>query len=191
MPIESNLECLPSYQDFADRIAILSLPISSSELHGVMCGYLCAGSSSKAETYLQALTLKAKKDELTRTAALAIFDTYVITQQQINNFDFTFQLLLPAENAPLIDRAQAFSQWCEGFTQGITLSGVNYELLEEDESREALQHIVEFAQLDYDSLSINEDDEKALMEISEYTRMAVLRLSADLHTLHTNDSAKH
>ncbi|MGQ3889086.1 UPF0149 family protein [Legionella sp. CNM-1927-20] len=192
MSAETNLARLPTYQEFVNKVAILSLPISSSELHGIICGYLCAGATQKAESYLQALILQNKKDEFTRAAAMAIFDTYTITQQQITNLDFTFQLLLPDEESPLIDRAQAFSQWCEGFTQGITLSGVNYELLDEEDSREALQYIVEFAQLDYDSVDVSEEDEKALVEISEYTRMAVLRLSEDLHNLHfTDESAKH
>ncbi|WP_131781989.1 UPF0149 family protein [Legionella gresilensis] len=192
MSAETNLARLPIYQDFVNKIAILSLPISSSELHGIICGYLCAGAAEKAESYLQALTLQTKKDEFTRAAAMAIFDTYTATQQQIMNLDFTFQLLLPEEESPLIERAQAFSQWCEGFTQGITLSGINYELLDEEDSREALQHIVQFAQLDYDNVDVSEEDEKALVDISEYTRMAVLRLSEDFHNLHSTDErAKH
>ncbi|STX49982.1 Putative conserved exported protein precursor [Legionella busanensis] len=192
MSAETNLARLPTYQEFVNKIAILSLPISSSELHGIICGYLCAGAAEKAESYLQALTLQNKKDEFTRAAAMAIFDAYTVTQQQIINIDFTFQLLLPDEESPLIYRAQAFSQWCEGFTQGITLSGINYELLDEEDSREALQHIVEFAQLDYNNVDVSEEDEKALVDISEYTRMAVLRLSEDFHNLHsTNERAKH
>ncbi|WP_419419751.1 UPF0149 family protein [Legionella sp. D16C41] len=192
MSAENNLVRLPNYQEFVNKVAALSLPISSSELHGIICGYLCAGAAEKAESYLQTLILQSNKDESTRTAAMIIFDAYTTTQLQINERDFGFQLLLPDEETSLVDRAQAFSQWCEGFTQGITLAGINYEFLAEEESREALQHIVEFAELDYDNLDVSEEDEKALMEISEYTRMAVLRLSEDFHTLHTTDErAKH
>jgi uncharacterized protein YgfB (UPF0149 family) len=167
---------LPNYQEFMDSIAILALPISASELHGVMCGYLCAGAISDGEAYLRAL-MTNKKDVLMR---VALFGVYAVSQQQMLNFDFEFQLLLPDDEEPLVDRARAFSEWCEGFTQGLTLAGVGYEQLQEDEAQEALQHLIEFAQLDYHSLSIDEDDERALMEVVEYARMAALSIHGDL-----------
>lgn len=170
---------LPAYQTFLDAIATLDLPISASELHGIMCGYLCAGAATEGESYLRALALN-RKDESSRAAIRAIFEVYNISQHQIVNFDFEFQLMLPAEHELLTDRAQAFSEWCEGFTQGMTISGVSYEQFQEEESQEALQHLLEFAQLEYETLQVDEEDERALMEVSEYARMAVLRLYGDL-----------
>jgi uncharacterized protein len=180
MSYEDNLSHLPSCQAFTENIAILNLPISCSELHGQMCGYLCAGAFHHGEIYLRALMAKKEKNVTIRVAAKALFDLYEISKQQITTMDFEFQLLLPEDLAPLIERAQAFSEWCEGFTQGITLAGIDYEELEEEDSQEALQHLFEFAQLDYEGLSIDEEDEKALMEVNEYARMAVLRLSGDI-----------
>lgn len=179
MSVEHHLSQLPAYQTFIDTISVLDLPISGSELHGLMCGYLCAGAASEGETYLRALTTH-KKGELFRAAVLTLFEVYNLTQQQLINFDFEFQLLLPDDNQPLIDRAQAFSEWCEGFTQGMTVSGVGYAQLHEEESQEALRHLLEFAQLEYETLQVDEEDEKALFEVSEYTRMTVLRLYGDL-----------
>ncbi|ASQ47442.1 UPF0149 family protein [Legionella clemsonensis] len=179
---------LPAYQMFIDTISVLALPISGSELHGVMCGYLCAGAITEGEAYLRALTVKAKKDEATRAAAMAMFDVFLISQQQLTNFDFEFQLLLPDDEESLMTRAQAFGEWCEGFTQGIAMAGVNYEQLQEKEAQEALHHILEFAQLDYESLQVDEEDEKALVEVSEYTRMAVLKIYGDLLEDNPRDS---
>lgn len=184
MSAENNPIHLPTYQSFVDTISVLGLPISSSELHGVMCGYLCAGAIAEGEAYLRALMVNYKRNESTRAAALAMFDVYSVSQQQLANFDFEFQLMLPDQHESLVDRAQAFSEWCEGFTQGMTMAGISYEQLQEDESQEALQHLLEFAQLDYESLQIDEEDEKALMEVSEYARMAVLRLYGDLLANH-------
>ncbi|WED42877.1 YecA family protein [Legionella cardiaca] len=180
MSTENSALHLPAYQTFVDTISVLALPISGSELHGIMCGYLAAGANNEGEAYLRALMVKNKKDDAVRAAALAIFDVFLISQQQLVNFDFEFQLLLPDEQESLIARAQAFGEWCEGFTQGITMAGISYEQLQEDESQEALQHILEFAQLDYESLEVDEEDEKALVEVSEYARMAVLRIYGDL-----------
>ncbi|MDP1604926.1 MAG: UPF0149 family protein [Legionella sp.] len=180
MSYEDNPSHLPSCDSFAENIAILNLPISCSELHGVMCGYLCAGAFHEGEIYLRALMVKFEKNATTRVAAKALFDVYEISKHQISTMDFGFQLLLPEDQAPLMERAEAFSEWCEGFTQGITLAGIDYEELEEEDSQEALEHLFEFAQLDYEGLDIEEEDEKALMEVNEYARMAVLRLSGDI-----------
>lgn len=179
MPAENNPVHMPAYQTFIDTISILSLPISGSELHGMMCGYLCAGATSEGEAYLRALTPN-KRNESIRAAALTLFEVYSISQHQLANFDFGFQLLLPDVHESLISRAQAFSEWCEGFIQSITMAGI--EQLHDEELQEALQHLLEFSQLDYESLQVDEKDEKALMEVSEYTRMAVLRFYGDLLT---------
>ncbi len=180
MPTISAPLHLPDYHTFIDSIDVLSLPISGSELHGIMCGYLCAGATNEGEAYLRAL-MNNRSDTGLRRAALALFGVYAVSQQQIIGFDFEFQLLLPDDNDALAERAQAFSEWCEGFTQGITLAGVSYDQLHDDEAQEALEHLTEFAQLDYHTLRIDEDDEHALMEVSEYARMAVLRIYGDLH----------
>lgn len=180
MSSASTLDHLPSYQQFVANIAVLELPISASELHGLLCGYMCAGEFQKGELYLRALIARDKNSELIRTAASALFELYALSKQQIKTLDFSFALLLPDESDPLVERAQAFSEWCEGFTQAMTLSGIGYDDLDEEDSQEALQHLFEFSELDYHHLDVDEDDEKALVEVSEYARMAVLRLSDDL-----------
>ena len=179
MSAENNRLHLPDYDHFTHSIEVLALEISSSELHGMMCGYLCAGADSQGEAYLRAL-LNNKKDEESRAAIMAMFAVFSVSQQQINNFDFEFEMMLPGDDQSLLERAQAFSEWCEGFTQGLSMAGVDGNQFYEEEAQEALQHITEFADLDVDSLDVDEEDEKALMEVSEYARMAVIRLHGDL-----------
>lgn len=179
MSLENNQLHLPEYDHFVESISGLALSISASGLHGMMCGYLCAGADSQGQAYLRAL-LNNKKDEASRTAELAMFSVYSISQQQIANFDFNFELLHPDDDESLVERAQAFSEWCEGFTQGLSMAGVGPDQFYDEEAQEALQHITEFAELDCDTLDVDEEDEKALMEVSEYARLAVLRLHSDL-----------
>ncbi len=170
---------LPDYEVFVESIAALSLQISASELHGLLCGYLCAGADRQGESYVRAL-LQNKKSAESREALLSLFSIFSISQQQISTYDLGFNLLLPKDEDPLRERAKAFSEWCEGFTQGLTLAGVDIEHLNEEDAQDILQHLVEFAELDYDSLDVDEDDERALMEVTEYARMAVIRLHGDL-----------
>lgn len=172
---------LPNYRTFIDSISVLALPISGSELHGVMCGYLAAGANREGEGYMRALFIN-RSEESAREAARALFGVYAVSQQQITNFGFEFQLMLPDDDESLYDRARAFSEWCEGFSQGITISGIDFDALKSEEAQEGIQHITEFANLDYDALEVNEEDERALMEVIEYTRMAMLHIYTDIQT---------
>lgn len=170
---------LPEYGAFVESIVPLKIQISASELHGLLCGYLCAGADRQGESYIRAL-LHHKKDAESKNGLLSLFAVYSVSQQQITNYDLGFSLLLPNDDEALPERAKAFSEWCEGFTQGLTLAGIDSDDLEDEDAQDALQHLVEFAQLDYETLDVDEEDERALMEVIEYTRMAVIRLHGDL-----------
>ena len=192
MVVSDGLPKLPDYLNFSHAIASLHLPISCSEIHGVLCGYLAANGQHAGESYLRALLAQRDKDQ-TRQAALALFDVFTISQQQISQMGFEFELMLPSGDISLSTRAQAFSEWCEGFTQGLTVAGLDMNKIENEETQDAIQHITEFAQLDYDALQVSEEDERALTEVIEYTRMAVLSIHADLQSKHVKSghSTKH
>ncbi|QDP71535.1 UPF0149 family protein [Legionella israelensis] len=190
MSLENKPLYLPSYQTFVDSTLVLNLPFSVSELHGMMCSYLCVGAATEGENYLRAL-MGNLNSESVRKAALAMFQVYAISQQQMNNgLNFEFQMLLPEDHIPLRDRAQAFSEWCEGFTQGLRINGIHVNQLQEEDAQDAMRHLAEFAELDYESLDISEEDEMALLEVSEYARIAVLSLHGEL-TLKTSDHHSH
>ena len=186
MPPVSESIPLPSYQRFLDAISVLNLPISGSELHGVMCGYLSTGSIDQGNLYLRALIAKPA-NEAERLAMLTLFETYAASQQQIEGFGLEFELLLPDDDESLLHRAQTFSEWCDGFLQGLRMSGVDYNQLEDDAVQDAIAHIGDFADLDYQSLEFGEADEQSLMEITEYTRMAVLHIHSDLQVHRLNE----
>lgn len=170
---------LPQYSDFSDQISILGLSISSSALHGMMCGYLCAGATQIGDSYIRGLVIN-KTGSQSRSAIQALFNLYTISQQQMDEDTFIFELMLPEDEKSLAERALAFSEWCAGFIHSLQLSGVDSSQLDEEDSQDALQHLEEFAKLDYAYIDVTEEDEKALVDVSEYARMAVLRLYWDL-----------
>ncbi|MFY7697583.1 MAG: UPF0149 family protein [Legionella sp.] len=179
MPGESKLLHLPSYSLFMEALSPLALPFSASELHGMLTAYLCGGAIKSGEKYLHALMANLSGDQK-RTATLALFGVYAVIQQQLKSFNFDFQLLLPDEEEPLKVRAQAFSEWCAGFTQTFKLLGIDHHGFADQEASDLLLHISEFITLDYESLDDHDDSERALMDISEYTRMGVIHMHDDL-----------
>lgn len=179
---------LPLYSDFSEQISILGLSISSSSLHGMMCGYLCAGAFQLGDSYIRGLVINKSGVQM-RAAIQALFDVYTTSQHQMDEDNFTFELMLPEDEQSLSERALAFSDWCAGFLHSLQISGIDHSQFDEEDSQDALQHLEEFAKLDYSHIDISEEDEKALVEVSEYARMAVIRLYWDLRA-HTKSSFK-
>jgi yecA family protein len=171
---------LPRYDVFTQTIAVLGLPISSSELHGVMSAYVSTGALKAGEQYIRALMLN-QHDEMTRAAAMALFNLFATTEQQIAHHGFGFELLLPDDQEDLVARAKAFSEWCVGYMQGIRMAGVDFDQFHDEDTQEAFQHIEEFSELDYESIDVTSEDERSLMEVCEYTRVAVLHIFNDLN----------
>jgi uncharacterized protein YgfB (UPF0149 family) len=190
MALSDGVMTLPDYHSVVQGVSSLQLPISCAELHGVLCGYLAAGRMRQAKLYLRSI-LSKRHSEQAQPAAAVLFDIVTISQQQLSNLGFDFELLLPGEDLSLPVRARAFSEWCEGFTQGLTVAGVDFNQLEGDDAQEAVEHITEFAQLDYEALQVNEENERALTEVIEYTRMAVLAIHAETKTHDPQQGTAH
>lgn len=184
---ENNPVVLPSYDVLAEQLAVLDLSVSCSEFHGILCGYLCAGAVHDAEMYLRTLIITKDTKKVRKDALAVLYAVYEVSRRQIDSMDFEFHLLLPDEDVSLKERAHAFSEWCESFTEGMTLAGVDFNQLEDEESEEALTHFFEFAEMDYEHLDMSEENERAFFEVSEYARMAVLRLKSDIQSGQPDD----
>lgn len=189
MPFQEIAFQLPAYHSFVNTIDILAIQISVSELHGIICGYLCAGAVDQGEVYIRSL-LTDNKSSVKKDANLALFNLYTVSQHQISTFDLGFQLFLPDIEESLTVRAEAFSQWCSGFMEGLTMAGVNITEIPGKDAKDAIIHITQFADLDYEALSVGEEDEKALMEVNEYTRMAVLQIHNAIQPKKFGDNSK-
>lgn len=175
---EDNVS-LPDFNDSEQATSQLSIEQSCSELHGMICGFLCAGSQLDEKVFLKKLLENTKSANEKAIGLLA--ELYKVTKSQLNSMSFDFALLLPDDYAPLGERAQHLANWCAGYSEGLMDAGIEIEKVNQQESRDALLHISEIASLDFDELSVEEEDEKAFFEISEYVRMAVLMIYTELH----------
>lgn len=189
----TNTTTLPAYAPLAASLTALDIPYSLSQLHGLMCAYICAAHQDRASTFVHALT-SSHTPPFSKETKEQLFELLMLSEHQIEQFEFGFQLLLPDEHMCLSTRAQAFSEWCDGFVQGLHACHIQLTSFSEPEAQETFSHFQEFAQLDHDTLSITEEDEKAFMEIYEYARLAVLSMKAaceHLYPAHKNGQAKH
>jgi hypothetical protein len=149
--------------------------IALAELHGGVCGALCAGGVPAANRWLadnlddMDLDAAALADELS--------DLVSASSKMLVDGDLTLEPLLPRDDAPLEEQVQALALWCHGF-----LAGVGTAAPDAGGKRaegEALEEILgDFAQISRAGLSEDEaagqaQADFALAEIREFVRVSV------------------
>ncbi len=171
---------LPSHSRFDQSLQSIGLDQGASEIHGVLCGLVCAGTSQAHVEWMEELFRDRPADDLlAREARQMLGQLYLMTRQQIGDEGLEFSLLLPDDEASLELRAQALVSWCEGYLYGLGMAGVTEQQLAGD-AQEALRDISEFTRLDIDDLEEGERDESAYMELQEFLRVATLLIREEL-----------
>jgi uncharacterized protein len=165
---------LPTLLEVEDAVRELRLGVGAPELHGGLCGWLAGGGQAGPDWLAQVLA----DDTLSAPESGSTLDRFrQASAAQLEDRDFSFDLLIPDESASLAERSGGLFDWCRGFLGGFGLAAGQDPPLSE-ESREALSDIAKLAaavpQDDGD-----EEDEDALTEIEEFVRVAVLLLHGD------------
>lgn len=96
---------------------------------------------------------------------------------ELEDRSFGFSLLLPDDDAPMLERSQALFDWCRGFLGGFGLAAGSAPGLSE-EGREALSDLARLAAAGAQE-EADEESEVALAEIEEFVRVVVLLLHSD------------
>lgn len=152
----------------------LDCDIGAAECHGILCGMLSGPRPFDAHAWHAHLS---GHDDLSPFAAgepQAVLDELVeLTATGLDGDSFAFALLLPDDDEALADRAAAFGAWCRGFLSGLGLAGIaDLSVLGED-ARGFLSDLERFGSLDV-GVEGGEDDERALAELTEFTRIGAL-----------------
>ncbi|WP_133718006.1 UPF0149 family protein [Methylocaldum gracile] len=164
-----------SYQNVQDVVLNNDSAASAAEVHGVLSGLLCLNSQTDYDQWLEAVFGESRTNLNPAEHALlsALCET---TRRQLDDFDFSFELLLPDDTLPLSDRANALGEWCQGFLYGLGYrsDGADWP----GESTEVLHDLLEISRLSPDSAG--ESDEVAYAEITEYVRIGVQLIRTEL-----------
>jgi uncharacterized protein YgfB (UPF0149 family) len=150
---------------------------SAAEAHGMATGLLCANLKTDSYYWLNELIADASSiEDEQKNLLISLFEE---TRRLLTgDDDFEFDLLLPDDDTPLIERIASLKSWCQGFLFGVGSADnkPNYSR----EAHEILKDVTEFTKLDTDEEDTSEEDEVALMELIEYLRTAVLLLRDEL-----------
>ena len=94
--------------------------------------------------------------------------------------EMEFQLLLPDDDALLVERAMALSQWCQGFLYGFGTGGAVPREQLSGEVEEVLRDLTHISQASVETGAEAEEEEQAYAEIVEYVRAGVQLIHDEL-----------
>lgn len=164
-----------------ERLTRLLDPLNPAELHGLLCGLLCADADLDRDRWIDRVRQELAEDaELSEPVCdlLAKLLDYGIAQ--LNAPDWSVTLLLPDDDTPLIQRVDALGAWCQGLLYGLGLGQVERRGILSQDSREFLHDVAAIAQAGLDTSEAGEADEIAYAELVEYLRIGLLTVQQDV-----------
>lgn len=152
---------------------------NASEVHGVITGLLCGGSTVECTDWLGPIAdffhqgLAFPQIVVDRLQLL-----YKAVWNKLVDEDLPFVPLLPDDDEALSVRSSALACWTQGFLLGF---GVNKQVLAgaTDDVNEAIQDFAEICKMTAD-LEENEENENAFFEVHEYVRISTLMCFGEL-----------
>lgn len=160
----------PDFDKLATLLTNNKIFNSASELHGIICGQLCAGGKLGDATLTWHLMGQENKPNKIMNELIIRLQSDM--QEQLDAEDFSFQPLLPDDEEELSLRLQALGNWCEGFISGFGGAYAKNDKTLLEESREVLKDFTAIANVDDSETEQLENDEQDFMEVLEYVRMA-------------------
>ncbi|MEZ5558448.1 MAG: UPF0149 family protein [Pseudomonadales bacterium] len=168
--------------------------ISTSELHGAVCGIAtCAVDPFPLQTLVDLLGVALLTDET------AVSDFVAATLDDLLAADMSFTPLLPDDDAPLPLRLEALAQWCGSFLAGLG-AALGEELVEgvsgfddlPDDVKELVRDFAALTEIDVDETDAADESEEAqLVELQEFVKVGVLVIASTLHGEWRADDAEH
>lgn len=164
--------------DYSHLAALLTRsgsPLPPAELHGGLCGVICASGRKAAAGWLDELIDDCTGD----VATLAELDSQLrtlgtVTFNALSGWTLEFNPLLPDDDSAIAQRAEALALWCHGFLAGLVVGGV--DLAGETsglsaETNELVRDFAEISRAGVDAEETGESGDRSLTELIEYVRV--------------------
>lgn len=173
--------------DYRHMLAQADSLANPAEIHGILSGLVCTGQKLDGQVgFNLILKLFETRAHITPAHRGLIIEMYDTLCRQLNCSESEFELLLPDTIQPLTERAEALSQWCQGFIYSLRLVNTSLENEFSNEVRETLNTICEIAKLDYANIVVRDVDTSAYVGVVEFVRNTVVTLHHELNTPQNN-----
>lgn len=166
------------YDEIDALILRLRLGSDASELHGSLAGFLAGGGSLRGTSVLTALQLDGEETDPTPDDTRKLDQLARQCEAELADPELGFEPLLPADDRPLAERADALVEWCRGFLGGFGLAGTAAHASLSDEAQEVLRDLGTIAASSFD-FGNEDEDEDALIEVQEFVRVGAMLLHTE------------
>ncbi|MEO8463819.1 MAG: UPF0149 family protein [Gammaproteobacteria bacterium] len=177
------------YDTLRDSLAQAGAVVALAELHGGVCGALCAGGASAAAYWLEDC-LQDQELDATEELDASLTNVVIASSRMLDQPGFEFEPLLPDDAAPLDEQVQALALWCHGFVTGLganapELAARGARTQGNGEAATVAEVIGDFTEISRAGLSEDEaagqdQADFALAELREYVRAGVQMVFEDL-----------
>jgi len=154
---------------------------SPSLFHGVLTGQLCGQERLPRDQWLalfaQLLGDQAELQSDDKQIALELLDQSL---EQLGAGHLEFEPLLPDELYEVEERFGALVKWVQGFLKSLKATQIGDKDLT-DEAKEGLQDLERIVVAGDVAPAATEDNEKDLVELTEFVRLLAMMLYLELH----------
>jgi uncharacterized protein YgfB (UPF0149 family) len=163
-----------TFAEIASVLDSVGSAVSTPEGHGCLCGALCLSAEYPFERWLEELVPDQPQSAWEGDASGALQLLYADTARGLRGTEMEFEPLLPDDDVALERRAEALSQWCQGFLYGFgTGRRIDAEALPTNVD-EVLRDLTYISRATVDGPAEgDEEDEESYTEVVEYVRVGV------------------
>ncbi|EXJ16401.1 YecA family protein [Imhoffiella purpurea] len=167
------------YHEVGHLLEATHLVPSPSEAHGILCGLVCGGSKDPVAAWLEHLFSDRDADPAESSEVRQHLEEYgAQAADSARDRSEGLRLLLPDEEAALLERATGVYDWVRGFLFAVGTLGVKESDLSE-QGREVIRDFADLTRMDLAGLEESEENEEALMEITEFVRVAAMLIQEE------------
>lgn len=174
------METTKNFAELEQMLKRIGAPVSAPECHGFISAQLCMNEAADVKSWRELLGVEGDEPE----ATLARLSQ--ATSRELEASDFSFEPLLPPDEATLALRTEALAQWCRGFLLGLGSSG----LTEAGLSGECRELIEDMERISRVRAELEGGEDFALMELIEFVRVGTLSLYHELRPMRTAPQAQ-
>jgi uncharacterized protein len=168
-----------TYDDFERVLRDARALPDPAEAHGTLAGALCSSRDYGLIEWLREILPEDSPDEAALQSSV-LQNVYDAMVRQLAGNDADFQPLLPDDDAPLPERADALSAWCQGFLYGLGSGTTPDPATVSTEAGEIIRDITEITHVGVEAGDDTEENETAFAEVVEFVRVGVQLLFVEL-----------
>lgn len=166
----------PSHSDLARLLEGARALTEVPEAHGTLVGALCAGDSFGLQDWFGEVFPEGRPG----AAQQGMQELYRWTREALAAGELRFVPVLPDDDAPVAERAQALGEFCQGFLYGLGTSALPDPEALPTQVAEIVRDIGAITHVGVDPDESDEENEQAYAELVEFVRVGVQLLFDEL-----------